>query len=220
MTDEELRDELVTLLLAGHETTATSVAWALERLVRHPHKLAPAGRRDRRPSDGGGEEYMTAVVNETLRVRPVVPIVVRMLTQELEVGGYRLPAGHAGGAVDLPHQPQSTRLRGPAGVPPRALPREDGPETFSWIPFGGGIRRCIGAVVRAARDEADPADDARRARTARRARRAPGAGRVDRRRVRSSCRRAASRVVWPAAGAPRSALVGEAPIGRPGRSEG
>ena len=92
MTDGELRDELVTLLLAGHETTATSVAWAIERLVRHPDKLA----RLVAEIDGGdeaGDAYMTAVINETLRVRPVVPIVARMLQRELEVDGYALPAG-------------------------------------------------------------------------------------------------------------------------------
>src|SRR6266567_2186245 len=93
MTDAELRDELVTLLLAGHETTATSVAWAIERLVRHPDKLERLVAEIDAEGDGGGEEYMTAVVNETLRVRPVVPIVVRMLQQELRVGAYRLPQG-------------------------------------------------------------------------------------------------------------------------------
>ncbi len=77
MGDAELRDELVTLLLAGHETTATSVAWAIERLVRHPEKLA---RLTAEIDAGESEEYMMAVVNETLRVRPVVPIVVRLLT--------------------------------------------------------------------------------------------------------------------------------------------
>ncbi len=93
MTDEELRDELVTLLLAGHETTATSVAWAIERLVRHPREAGAAGRRRSTPATAG-EEYMTAVVNETLRVRPVVPIVARMLhARSCEVGGHTLPAG-------------------------------------------------------------------------------------------------------------------------------
>src|SRR5262245_29245948 len=102
MSDEELRDELVTLLLAGHETTATSVAWAVERLVRHPDKLrrlvaeidAESGRSgdaNGRLSEGGA--YTTAVVNETLRVRPVVPIVVRMLQQEMRVGAHTLPPG-------------------------------------------------------------------------------------------------------------------------------
>ena len=110
MTDSELRDELVTLLLAGHETTATSVAWAVERLVRHPDKLARLMAEIDARADGGGEEYMTAVVNETLRVRPVVPIVARMLAGG--AAGRRLPAagGHAGGAVDLPDQPQPARV--------------------------------------------------------------------------------------------------------------
>ena len=79
MTDGELRDELVTLLLAGHETTATSVAWAVERLVRHPDKLRRLVAEIDAGGEGGGDEYMTAVVNETLRVRPVVPIVARLL---------------------------------------------------------------------------------------------------------------------------------------------
>ena len=141
MTDAELRDELVTLLLAGHETTATAVAWAVERLVRHPEKLS----RLVAELDGGeGEEYLTAVVNETLRVRPVVPIVVRMLTQELQVGSYALPPGtrvvpsiyltnRNPRAYEDPEEFRPERYMGSA------------PETFSWIPFGGGIRRCIGA---------------------------------------------------------------------------
>jgi cytochrome P450 len=141
MTDVELRDELVTLLLAGHETTATSVAWAIERLVQHPDALA----RLVAEIDAGEEErYMTAVVNETLRVRPVVPIVVRMLAQEFEVGGYRLPAGtRLAPAIYLTNR--SPRVyREPAEFSPeRFLDRA--PDTFSWIPFGGGIRRCIGA---------------------------------------------------------------------------
>jgi cytochrome P450 len=140
MTDGELRDELVTLLLAGHETTATSVAWAVERLVRHPQKL----RRLQEEIEAGGEEYMTAVVNETLRVRPVVPIVVRVLQEELRVGSYNLPAGtRVVPSIYLTNR--SPRVYGDAEAfrPERFL--QDGPETFSWIPFGGGIRRCIGA---------------------------------------------------------------------------
>src|ERR1035441_1671947 len=87
MRNGELRDELVTLLLAGHETTATSVAWAIERLVRHPDKLARlVAEIDAGP--GAGDGYMTAVVNETLRVRPVVPIVARLLSEDLQVGRY------------------------------------------------------------------------------------------------------------------------------------
>ncbi|HSZ14064.1 MAG TPA: cytochrome P450 [Solirubrobacteraceae bacterium] len=140
MTDGELRDELVTLLLAGHETTATSVAWAVERLVRHPDKL----RRLAAEIDAGGEQYMTAVVNETLRVRPVVPLVVRMLTQELRVGGYELPAGtRVVPSIYLTNRNPAVYESPREFRPERFLGHT--PDTFSWIPFGGGIRRCIGA---------------------------------------------------------------------------
>jgi cytochrome P450 len=141
MTDGELRDELITLLLAGHETTATSVAWAVERLVRHPRKLA----RLVAEIDGGeSEEYLTAVVNETLRVRPVVPIVVRVLTGELEVGGHRLPAGtRVVPSIYLTNR-NPRAYEEPGEFRPERFLGET-PETFSWIPFGGGIRRCIGA---------------------------------------------------------------------------
>src|ERR1700730_8850634 len=141
MTDQELRDELVTLLLAGHETTATSVAWAVERLVRHPQKL----RRLQEEIETGGEEYMTAVVNETLRVRPVVPIVVRLLQDELQVGAYRLPAGtRVTPSLYLTNRNPRIYERPDEFLPERFL--EGAPETFAWIPFGGGIRRCIGAA--------------------------------------------------------------------------
>ncbi len=140
MTDRELRDELVTLLLAGHETTATSVAWALERLVRHPDKLA----RLVAEIDAGGEEYMTAVVNETLRVRPVVPLVVRSLTEPLQVGRHLLPAGtRVVPSIYLTNRNPRVYEQPREFRPERFL--GGGPETFSWIPFGGGIRRCIGA---------------------------------------------------------------------------
>jgi cytochrome P450 family 135 len=150
MTDVELRDELVTLLLAGHETTATSVAWALERLVRHPDKLArltaeidAAGEGDR-----GGEEYMTAVVNETLRVRPVVGIVVRLLSEELQVGSYLLPKGtRVAPSIYLTNR--NARVYGdPQAFRPERFLQAPGGQAISqlsWIPFGGGIRRCIGA---------------------------------------------------------------------------
>jgi cytochrome P450 len=144
MTDGELRDELVTLLLAGHETTATSVAWAIERLVRHPDKLA----RLVAEIDAGGDEYMTAVVNETLRVRPVVPIVARLLTQELQVGSYLLPAGtRVVPSIYLTNRNPRVYERPGDFWPERFLDDADGRaiNSFSWIPFGGGIRRCIGA---------------------------------------------------------------------------
>jgi cytochrome P450 len=141
MDDAELRDELVTLLLAGHETTATSVAWAIERLVRHPNKLA---RLTAEIDEGEDEQYMQAVVHETMRVRPVVPMVVRLLGQPLRVGGHELPRGtRVAPSIWLtnrdPREYESPR----EFRPERFLDRQ--PETFSWIPFGGGIRRCIGA---------------------------------------------------------------------------
>jgi cytochrome P450 family 135 len=141
MSDVELRDELVTLLLAGHETTSTAVSWAVERLVRHPHKLA---RLVAEIDAGESDEYITAVVNETLRVRPVVPLVGRLLTEELEVGGYRLPAGtRVMPCIYLTNRHPSVYADPEEFRPERFL--ENAPETFSWIPFGGGIRRCIGA---------------------------------------------------------------------------
>ena len=154
MSDEELRDELVTLLLAGHETTATSVAWAVERLVRHPDKLrrlvaeidAESGRSgDANGRLGEGGAYTTAVVNETLRVRPVVPIVVRMLQQEMRVGAHTLPPG----TRVVPCIYLTNRNPRVYEAPEQFLPERflaNPPETFSWIPFGGGIRRCIGAA--------------------------------------------------------------------------
>jgi len=144
MNDKELRDELVTLLLAGHETTATSVAWAIERLVRHPEKLGRLVKEIDAEANGGGDEYMTAVVQETLRVRPVVPIVVRVLQEELEVGGYSLPAGtRVTPSIYLTNRNARIYERPAEFRPERFL--DGAPETFSWIPFGGGIRRCIGA---------------------------------------------------------------------------
>jgi cytochrome P450 family 135 len=141
MTDPELRDELVTMLLAGHETTATSVAWAVERLVRHPAALE---RLLAEIDADESEQFLTAVANETLRVRPVVPLVVRVLQEPFEVGGRLLPAGTRVApsiwlvnrnprVYDAPNEFRPERFLG------------DAPETFSWIPFGGGIRRCIGA---------------------------------------------------------------------------
>jgi cytochrome P450 len=144
MTDGELRDELVTLLLAGHETTATSVAWAIERLVRHPHKLSRLVAEIDAGADAGADSYMTAVVNETLRVRPVVPIVARMLTQELHVDGYALAAGtRVTPSIYLTNRNPRVYEQ-PGEFRPERF-QQGGPDTFAWIPFGGGIRRCIGA---------------------------------------------------------------------------
>jgi cytochrome P450 len=141
MTDAELRDELVTLLLAGHETTATAAAWAVERLVRHPEKLA---RLVAEIDAGETDEYLTAVVHETLRVRPVVPIVARRLTGELRLGADLLPEGtRVAPCIYLTNRNPKVYENPREFVPERFL--GSAPDTFSWIPFGGGIRRCIGA---------------------------------------------------------------------------
>ena len=138
MTDSELRDELMTLLTAGHETTATGLAWAFERLLRTPRVMA------RLTASLDDADYVEAVVKETLRVRPVVVDVARKLTRETDVAGWRLPAGtlvlpaiavlHA--RPDLYDSPEEFR-------PERFL--EGDTESYGWIPFGGGVRRCIGA---------------------------------------------------------------------------
>ncbi len=164
MTDAELRDELVTLLLAGHETTSTSVAWAVERLVRHPAKLRRLiDEVDASPA-GGGDEYMTAVVNETLRVRPVVPIVARMLTQDMQLRAHLLGAGtRVAPSIYLTNRNPRVYDAPAEFRPERFL--NDPPQTFSWIPFGGGIRRCKGAsfalvemkqILRTALSELEP----------------------------------------------------------------
>ena len=136
MSDKELRDELITLLVAGHETTATAIAWALERLVRHPHILERL--RD------GDDDYADAVVKETLRLRPPLSIVLRRLTEPMEIGGRMLPAGvNVAPCIYLMHRradlyPDPLTFR-----PERFLEGQGG--TYSWIPFGGGVRRCLGA---------------------------------------------------------------------------
>ena len=136
MTDVELRDELLTLLVAGHETTATSLAWAVERLVRHP------GALERVATDG---EYADAVVKETLRLRPVVAIVLRRLLEPLAVAGRELPAGTTvAPCILLVHRREDVYPEPNAFRPERFLGRPPG--TYTWIPFGGGVRRCLGAA--------------------------------------------------------------------------
>jgi cytochrome P450 len=135
MRDEEMRDELLTLLVAGHETTATSLSWAVERLVRSPETL----ERLRAEVSEGREEYLTATIQETLRLRPVISIVLRKLTEPVEIGGYELPAGvSVAPCVYLAH-------RNPEVYPEPERFLDNPPGTYTWIPFGGGVRRCLGA---------------------------------------------------------------------------
>jgi cytochrome P450 len=139
MSDVELRDELITLLEAGHETTATALAWAFERLLRHPRVLA----RLTNEVEDGGEEYLDAVVREALRSRPVVLDTPRLLSGPLELGRYVVPEGwYVAPAIpsvqlDPGATPQPHEFR-----PERFL---DDPPREGWIPFGGGKRHCVGS---------------------------------------------------------------------------
>jgi len=140
MSDEEMRDELLTLLVAGHETTATSLAWAVERLVRHPEKL----ERLRAEVGAGDDAYLTATIQETLRLRPVIALVLRKLTEPVEIGGYELPAGvSVAPCVYLVHRNPEIYPEPRRFLPERFL--DNPPGTYTWIPFGGGVRRCLGA---------------------------------------------------------------------------
>jgi cytochrome P450 len=143
MTARELRDELMTLLVAGHETTASQLAFAFERLVRTPAVLA---RLTEEVASGDGDPYVTATVQETLRRRPVLPNAApRLVMKEIEVGGWRYPTGvclvpnaylvhHDPAIYPDPYAFRPERFLGQA------------PGTYTWIPFGGGRRRCLGAA--------------------------------------------------------------------------
>jgi cytochrome P450 len=141
MSDTELRDELMTMLVAGHETTATALAWSLERLVRHPDKL----ERLESEVEDGREEYADAVVKETLRLRPVIGLVRRRLTEAMEIGGHLLPAGvSVAPCIYLVHRRPDIYPEPERFLPERFL--DSPPGTYTWIPFGGGVRRCVGAA--------------------------------------------------------------------------
>jgi cytochrome P450 len=141
MSDEELRDELVTLLVAGHETTANALAWAVERLCRHPEKLQRLTEEVR----AGEESYLEAVVQETLRLRPVISIVLRRLVEPMEIGGRLLPAGVSiVPSIHLVHRRADIYPQPSEFLPERFL--QQPPGTYTWIPFGGGVRRCLGAA--------------------------------------------------------------------------
>ena len=186
-----MRDELVTLLLAGHETTATGLAWTFDLLLHTPAVLSARAE--------GEDAYLDAVVKESLRVRPVIPGVGRVVRGEpFELNGYTIPPG-----VEINPSIRMIHRRGdlypePARSSPSASSAHDAPDTYTWIPFGGGTRRCLGAsfalmemrvVLRA------------RARARRAARRRPRArrGPVPRDHARAAQRRA--RDPGPSAGA-------------------
>ena len=136
MTNEELRDELMTVLVAGHETTTTALAWAFERLLRHP------GMYERLRTD---PRWAEAVANETLRLRPPVPLVGRAVKQDFQLNGHTIPAGeNLAPCIWLTHRRPEVYPEPYRFDPQRFI---DGkPETYTWLPFGGGTRRCVGAA--------------------------------------------------------------------------
>ena len=140
LTDEELRDQLVTLLLAGHETTATALAWSLHELGKNPQQEAKA----RDAATSGDDDYLEAVLKESMRVHPVIPMVVRHLMAPATVGGIDLPKGaNVAASIILAHESEASHPDHTTFRPERFLDGEVA--TNTWIPFGGGVRRCIGA---------------------------------------------------------------------------
>ena len=144
MSDQELRDELMTLLVAGHETTASSLAWAFERLAARAR--ACCARLVEEVDAGDGDDYLTATIHETLRRRPVLPNAApRLVKQPIEVGGWTYPPGVRAGRQRLPRSTTTPTIYPDpyAFRPERFL--DEPPGTYTWIPFGGGRRRCLGA---------------------------------------------------------------------------
>ena len=139
MADQEVCDQLVTLLVAGHETTATALAWTLELLVHHPDALARLG-------DGSDTAYLKAVINESLRLRPVVPLAGRRLSAPLQVDGVELPEGtDVTPAIWLAHT-RADVYPDPFTFRPERWLDGAAPPGYAWVPFGGGVRRCLGAA--------------------------------------------------------------------------
>jgi cytochrome P450 family 135 len=142
MSDTELRDELFTMLGAGHETTATALAFAFDLLLRNP----PALLRLRSELDGGDDAYLDAVVKETLRLRPVIDAAERTLTRPRTVAGWDLPAGvKVYPGIALVQMREDLYPRARDFLPGRFLDART--ESYTWLPFGGGIRRCLGAAL-------------------------------------------------------------------------
>jgi cytochrome P450 family 135 len=139
MTSQDLRDELVTLLLDG--PTSTSLAWVFERLLRHPEAC---GRLREEVDAGAREDYLDAVVHETLRLCPPVPIVVRKLLEPMRLGDYEVPAGTmVAPCIHLVHRREDVYPYPKRFMPERFIEQPAG--TYTWIPFGGGVRRCLAA---------------------------------------------------------------------------
>jgi cytochrome P450 family 135 len=138
LSDREIRDELVTLLLAGHETTATGLAWTFDLLLHAPAVHARA--------ISGDDEYLDAVVKESLRIRPVIPGVGRVVRREpFQLNGYEIPAGvEINPSIRMIHR-RADLYPEPAAFRPERFVGPNAPDTYTWLPFGGGTRRCLGA---------------------------------------------------------------------------
>jgi cytochrome P450 len=145
LSDEELRDELLTLVLAGHETTANSLAWTFERLVRTPAAYDRL-REFVRSVDDGAEAYVDATIYEGMRVRPVIPMIGRRITRPWRLGDYVVPE-ETPVAVSIAalHHREDVYPDAHAFRPERFVGTSPG--TYTWVPFGGGIRRCLGASL-------------------------------------------------------------------------
>ncbi len=144
LSDQELRDELITLLEAGHETTATGLAWAFERLLRHEDVLT----RLREDLAAGSQEYLEAVVKEVLRSRPVVYDVPRLVDRPLRLGAYEVPAGwFAAPLISLIHRDPDIYPEPEEFRPERFLGQAAASANKAWMPFGGGRRYCVGAQL-------------------------------------------------------------------------
>ena len=157
MSDEEIRDEIITMLVAGHETAATSLAWAIYRLLQNPQVLARAraevasvtgnGLQACRPTAEqiAGLSYLDSVIKETARLNPVLPIAVRHLATDTPIGNYELPAGSiVAPCIYLTHRQPELWPEPEAFNPDRFVGRRVDPYTF--FPFGGGVRYCLGAA--------------------------------------------------------------------------
>jgi cytochrome P450 family 135 len=145
MAEEEIRDELVSLIMAGHDTTGLALSWTMELLLRNPRALQCL--QDELASNSS-EKYLDAVIQETQRMRPSVPLIARMLDQPYEFNGQRLPADTVvAGGVALVHHRDDIYPNPEAFRPERFIDDsvESSSESYAWLPFGGGIRRCVGA---------------------------------------------------------------------------
>ncbi len=138
LTDAEIRDELLTLLLAGHETTATGLAWTLDLVLHDPRVLERARERE--------DRYLDAVIKESLRIRPVIPGVGRVVRERpFALNGYEVPPGiEINPSIRTLHR-RADLYPSPGRFVPERFLGPDPPDTYTWIPFGGGTRRCLGA---------------------------------------------------------------------------